>query len=142
MAANTVVAFATIQQLAAEKASWGQPEWSVIGLATAGATTATLAAATNALGVKIQHYLDYLTISWSITHTNASSVAIKDGSTTIWEAQIPIGSATVLHFDFSTRPLPNTAGAALSATIAGSLGANTVQEITMIGHSNAVFSPA
>lgn len=143
MAANTVVALATLQDLVAEKAAWGGPEWTVIGLATAAASVATLAGATNANSVKVQHYLDYVTFSGSLANTVATSVQIKDGSTVIWEAQFPISTAPMLlHFDFSDRPLRCTAGAALIATISSTLGAGAVGEVSMVGHSNVPFTPA
>lgn len=142
MALNAVIALAAIQDLVAEKASWGGPEWTVGKTTTAAATVAVLAGATNSAGVKVQHYLDYLTVSWNLANTNVTSVQIKDGTTVIWEAQIPIAQASPMHFDFSHRPLRNTAGALLSAEIVASLGAGTVQEVMMVGHSNVQATPA
>lgn len=140
---NAVVSLASIQDLVAEKASWGGPEWVVGKTVTAAATVAVIAGATNASNVKVQHYLDHLTVSTSIVSTVVSSVQIKDGTTVIWECQLPLlWGVNPLMLDLSLRPLRNTAGALLSAEVTGTLGAGAVTTVVMVGHSNVVSTPA
>ncbi len=142
MAANTVVGLAVVQDLLAEKAAWGGPDWTVIGLATAATSTATLAGATNGANVKVQHYVDYVTFSGSLANTVAATVNIKDGSTVIWEAQFPIATSPFfIPVDFPGRPLRNTPGAAMSASVT-TLGSGAVGEVVMVGHSNVPSTPA
>lgn len=143
MAANTVVALAAIQDLVAEKASWGGPEWTVIGLGTAAASVATIAANTNNANVKVQHYLTHATISASLVGTAAASVAIKDGTTTIWACSLPIGFGAVpLVLDFQTRPLRSTAGNLLSVGTSGTIGDGNVVTVSIVGFSNVPNTPA
>lgn len=136
MALNAVLTLAKVQDLLAETKAWGYSEWTVGATTTAAATTAVVAAVTSGNTVKAQHYLDYLTVSMSLVATNTTSVQIKDGSTVIWEAQLAISGPTYYHFDFSKRPLPASAGAALTATVVASLGAGNVQEVMIVGHTN------
>ena len=137
-----VVALAAIQDLLAEKASWGGPEWTASTTTTAAANVAVIAAATNANTVKVQHYLDYLTISFSAVPTASSAVVVKDGTTVIWTSRVGIGAVSPVHFDFSHRPLRNTAGALLSAECSATLGDGIIIDVQMIGHSNVPSTPA
>ena len=137
-----MTALSSIQGLLAEKAAWGGTEWTVMGLGTAAATTATLAGNTNNAGVKVQHLLDHLTLSVSGAITVASTVQVKDGTTVIWECQWGIGAPLVLDFDFLLRPLPTTPGALLSASTSGTQGAALVCEISMTGRDCVPNSPA
>lgn len=141
MAFAAVVALATLQDLVAEKAAWGGPEWTVGGCTTAGAAVATIAGATNASSVKVQHYLDYLSVSLSAVASTAAAIQVKDGTTVIWEEQIGIGFLRN-NWDFSHRPLRCTAGALLSAGLTGSNGASIIQQVTIGGHSNVPSTPA
>lgn len=144
MAANTVTDLATVANLLAETKAWGYAEWTVVGLNTAGATTATLAAATTSANtaMPIQHYLDHLTVSASGAITTAAAVQIKDGSTVIWECQWGVGGPLMMDFNFEKRPIPNTAGNLISAGVSGSLGNGVVIEVTMVGHSALPFPAA
>jgi len=131
-----VVNLAGVQDLLAEKAAWGGPEWTVLATGTNAATVATLAGATNGANIKVQHYLDYLTVSASQAITAAANVQVKDGTTIIWEFIWGIGAGLIQHFDFSDRPLRNTAGALLSAGTSGTQGTGVVIDVMMVGHSN------
>jgi len=142
MTANVVTDLTDVQDLLAEKQAWGGPDWTVMGLATAAASVATLAGATASTGQKIQHYLDYLTVSSSAISTAATVIQIKDGSTVIWECQLGIGCPLVNIWDFSGRPLQNTAGNAFVVGTGGTQGNSVVTEVSITGHSNRPFSAA
>lgn len=137
-----VVNLAAVQDLLAEKQAWGGPDWTVLATGTNVATVAVIAGNTATTGVKVQHYLDYLTVSAAPAITAATTVQIKDGTTVIWEFQWALTAPTVNHFDFSRRPLRNTAGALLSAGTSSTVGTSVAIDIMMVGHSNVQATAA
>jgi hypothetical protein len=111
----------------AEKALFGQPNFTVIDTATAGALDAV---ATPPANSNKQARMKYLTLSYSAAPA-VSTLTVEDGSTVIWQAQIP-ADAGPYTFDFSEAPLRSTVNTALHAKV-GSAGGAVVQAISWIG---------
>jgi hypothetical protein len=119
----------------AEKALYGLADWTVVGTAT-GASTATVtaraqSASTN--GVETAAYQIAPTrayLSFGATITSACTFTVKDGTTVIFQAEIPTAT-NPLPIPFDLRGLRSSAGAALTAAVSspGSITAT----ITMWG---------
>lgn len=117
-----------ITAIPAERLAFGAPDWTLIDTATATALNAVLAAVQG-----VQHVLEHVTLSYSAA-TAVATLQVKDGSTVIWQAEIPAAAGPFI-FDFSKCPLRATTGASLSV-IVGSAGGAVVQTISAIGYSS------
>lgn len=114
--------------LVAERAFFGQPDFTVVQTATNSALAATYTPADANHG---QCRMFYLTLSFSAAPTAPLTLTVKDGTTVIWQVEISVSAPFVQNFDFSARPLRASVGAALSANI-GASGA-AVQTISWSG---------
>ncbi len=133
--ASVTVTLGVLADLAAEKASFGQPDWTVFANATNTSNTASVAAIAQIQNAPAAiHFLDYLTLSYSSAPTSVGTVTVNDGTTTIWTVNIGLAVPLVLHFDFSKRPLRSQPGGALTITQSASGGA--VQSVQGVGHSS------
>ena len=127
----TVVTLAKAFNTAAEIASYGGPDFTSLGFITAGTATAIVTGTANT-----QLFADYVTVSYSLAISAATTVTIKDGSTVIWTLQLGITTGpTQYHFDFSHRPLRASSGANLSVD-AGSGGTSNICAVMLVGHSD------
>jgi hypothetical protein len=110
----------------AERALYGQPDFTVLHPATATALSAVAA------GVS-QKCLRMFKLVLSYSAAPAVSVlTVQDGTTVIFQAEISASAPFVYQFDFSAKPLRGSAGAALSAQV-GSAGGSVVQTICWTG---------
>ncbi len=139
MAANVVTTLGVLQQLAAEKAAFGQPDWTLLDRGTASANACVVAAVASAAGAPpVQHFVDRITLSYSAAPA-VSTLQVLDGSTEIWAAQISATGPFVYDFDFSNKPLRNTAGASMTVGLTSAGGA-IVQTVAVIGHSTRTIT--
>lgn len=111
----------------AERALFGQPGFTVLDTATAGALAASYTPADSFKCARMFH----LTLSYSAAPA-ASVLTVKDGTTVIWQAEISASAPFVHAFDFSAKPLRASAGAALSANV-GSAGGAVAQTLVWTG---------
>lgn len=96
----------------AETILFGPPTFVVVGTAASGANTATVTAKANQ-----QHFLTSLTLSYGATITAAHTLTVSDGSTVIYQVEIPtITSPSPIHLPFD-RPLHASTNTALVAAI-------------------------
>jgi len=108
--ADTLVTLA-VASAPAEKLEFGMPEWTVIGDATNAAVTCTRAAVADK-----QHHCTVVTLSFAATVAAACTFTIKDGTTVIWQAEIPtMDNPAPITFDFQQRPLRAAVNTALVA---------------------------
>jgi len=110
----------------AERAMFGLPDWVVIGTETAATTAATVAAVANK-----QHCVQKAVVSFSAAPGSALTFTIKDGSTTIFQAEIPAATTAPAVYTFE-RALPGTANTAMTGNLA-SAGGSVVGTIWMCG---------
>ena len=122
---NTTVALSA-QQPPAEVAAFGLPTWTSYDTGTNAALTATTALVANQ-----QHYITKVTASFSAAVAAAVTLAIKDGTTVIWQVEIAPGVLTFTE-NFETRPLHGTRGTAVNVTV-GAAGTGVVQTVCMAG---------
>ncbi len=133
MAANVVTTLAALEHLAAEKKDFGGPDWTLLSTGTNSANAAVIAAITSGTNQPaVQHFFDYITLSFSAA-PSIGTLLVKDGTTVIWQCELSV-SQFFYHFDFSKRPLRNTAGASMTASIAAA-GSGIVQTLCVVGHS-------
>lgn len=112
----------------AERLLYAPPDWVVIGTETAATTTATVAAVTNK-----QHFVQKAVVSFSAAPAGALTFTIKDGSTTIFQAEIPAATTAPAVYTFE-KPLNGTVNTAMTGNLA-SAGGSTVGTIWMCGIS-------
>lgn len=113
----------------AERAAFGVPDWTAIDTGTNAALAATRAAVANK-----QHYATKATLSFSAAVAAAITFTIKDGTTVIFQAQIPATTLAPITFDWQRRPLHASTNTDLVAGV-GAAGASVVQTITLEGFS-------
>jgi hypothetical protein len=116
--------------IAAERALFGPPGWTVVASASNDALVANQAGVTNK-----QHWLTHLTLSFSAAPAAPTTLTVKDGSTVIWQVEISI-TTIVLTENFETRPLHATTGAALTVNV-GAGGSGVVGTISASGFTTA-----
>jgi hypothetical protein len=105
---DTLVALSAIS-LAAEKALFGVPTATVVGIAATGANTATFTGKTGQ-----QWCLCDVSVSFAATTTAASTLTIKDGTTVIWQVELPtLTSPAPVVLSFAKRPLHASSAANL-----------------------------
>ena len=111
----------------AERAMFGQPDFTVLQTATATALNATYTPArTNDIARLFK---------LSITYSAAPAVGVfqvTDGTTVIWQGDISASPPFGAQVDFSAKPLRASPGAALGVTV-GSAGGAVVQTICWTG---------
>lgn len=96
-----------------EKVAFGIPIGTVVGLAATGANTATIVAEANK-----QHLVYTVTISFGATIGTACTLTISDGSTVIWQLEIPTATSPLpIVVDFGNRPLHGSNNAAVQAAL-------------------------
>ena len=110
----------------AERALFGQPDFTVIHTATATA----LAAQFVPTGQDIARMFS-LCLSYSAAPA-VSTLTVKDGTTVIWQTEISASAPFANFFDFSKKPLRGSAGASLTAVV-GSAGGAVVQTLSWVG---------
>lgn len=110
----------------AERALYGQPDYTVIHTATATALSATYTPA----GQNVARMFS-LCLSYSAAPA-VGTLTVKDGTTVIWQCEISASTPLVNFFDFSKKPLRASPGAVLSANV-GSAGGAVVQTISWVG---------
>lgn len=125
--------FTTLQAAApvAERLLFAPLDWVAIGSETNAATVATIAAVTNK-----QHFLRKAVVSFSGGSGPASALTftIKDGSTTIFQAQIPAAVTAPISFDFTHSLLHGTTATAMTGNL-GDPGAGVTATIWLGGIS-------
>ena len=122
----TDLTLAAVSQTA-EMALFGPCTWSAFDTQTAATTTATHTGIANK-----QHLLYKAVVSFSAAPAGALIFLIKDGSTTMFRAEIPASATAPVAFDFGLRPLTAAIGADLVGTVA-SAGGSTVQTVWLCG---------
>lgn len=113
--------------VAAERLMYSPLDWVVIGTEQAATTTATVPAVATK-----QHIVVKAVVSFSAAPAGVLTFTIKDGSTTIFQAEIPAATTAPAVYDFSTRPLHGSTNTALTGNLA-TAGGTTVQTIWMGG---------
>jgi hypothetical protein len=117
--------------MAAEKALFGQPDWTITGLCTADTLIGIAPAVTNKI-----NRVKRVTASYSAAPATGL-LTVKDGTTVIWETQLGSAGTTVgCDFDFSLHPLRGTSGASMTVS-APSGGGAIVQSLAVIGDTVA-----
>ena len=122
--ATTTIPLASIS-VNAERALFGQPDFTVLQTATATALSAAYTPSAQDIA-----RLFKLCASFSAAPA-VSVIQVMDGSTVIWQQDIP-AAAGPYQWDFSAKPLRASAGAVLSVTM-GSAGGSVVQTICWTG---------
>lgn len=110
---------------AGEKLLYAYPDWTAVGSETAGTTTATATALAGR-----QRAALWAVVSFSAAPAGAIVFQLKDGSTVIFQAEIPASATAPILIPL--RGLRATQGVALSATM-GSAGGSTVGTIALAG---------
>ncbi len=100
----------------AERSLYAMPDWVVIGSTTA-ATTATIAA----VALK-QHAVQKAVVSFSAAPSGAVQFKINDGSTVIFQAEIPAATTAPAVYTFE-RALCGSVNTAMTGTVGDSGGA-------------------
>jgi hypothetical protein len=113
----------------AERLLYGPPDWVVIGSEANGTTAATVAAATGK-----QHFPQKAVVSFSGQPATALTFTIKDGSTTIFQAEIPAAVTAPISFDFSRARIHGTITTALTGNLAAA-GSGITGTIWMCGQT-------
>ena len=110
----------------AERALFGQPNFTAIDTGTATALDATVTAPANK-----QARMKYLTLSYSAAPA-VSVLQVLAGASVIWQAEISATGPFVYNFDFSQFPLRGDIAGILTAKV-GSAGGSVVQTLSWIG---------
>lgn len=106
---NTLAATSPV----AERVLYGVPTQTAVGTVTTGANVATFTGVTGK-----QWYLCEFTLSFGATTTAASTLTVKDGSTTIYQIDLPtLTNPAPIQFRFDKRPLHASTGAALTINL-------------------------
>ncbi len=130
---NVVNTLGILADLAAEKAAFGQLDWTITNNVTNATTTAVVAAIGPLQNAPpVTHFLDYLVLSWNSAPTAVGILNVNDGATNIFTVNIPLNTPNPLIFDFR-KPLRSQPGAALSIILPASGAAITTVQAN--GHS-------
>jgi hypothetical protein len=131
--ASVTSTLSTLADLAAEKAAWGQLDWTVTDTRT-NATTTAVVAAVGALqnAPPVTHFLDYLVLSYNSAPTSVGVLTVHDGTANIFTVNIPLNVPNPLIFDFR-KPLRSQPGAALTVNLSASGAA--ISTVQLNGHS-------
>lgn len=115
--------------LSSERSLYASPDWTAVGTGSNATVTATAVAVAG----KVNHCTK-LVASFSAAPAAACTVTIKDGTTVIFQAEIPAAVTAPIPFDFS-QPGTRLRGSTGNALVAGCTtpGASTICTLTMEG---------